>query len=223
MTRFTFTLTSRRALQGIGVFALIAAAEPTSAAAQDTGRAAQQVQRFSLGPTVGLLLPATELFKAITGQSLKQESGITIGGQMGIALTQRLGLQLTGNFVPGDLSATLDSSSQTTTAASMFFGAGKLSFYLLPPTSPISLQLNGGIALVKRGGTAYQNLKDKTSVGGTVGAQLGLRLGSLPPLQLGVETYLYKQNLDGLTTETGEKASQKDIQLSLGFGLPFGD
>jgi hypothetical protein len=224
MTRLIFKLSAYRgALYGIGVFALIAAAGPTSAAAQDSGRAAQQVQRFSLGPTVGLYLPATELLKAITGQSLKQESGIAMGGQMGIALSQRLGLQLTGSFVPCDLSATLDSTSQTTTAASLFFGAGKLSYSLLPPTSPISLQLNGGVALVKRGGTAYQNLKDKTSVGGTVGAQLGVRLSSLPPLQLAVETYLYKQNLDGLITDTGEKASQKDVQLSLGFGVPFGD
>jgi hypothetical protein len=53
-----------------------------------------------------------------------------------------------------------------------------------------------------------------------VGAQLGLRLGPLP-LQFAVETYLYKQQIDGLTSETGEQASQKDVQLSIGFGLPF--
>jgi|SRR5215208_7113079 len=224
MTRLSFTLpASRLALQGIGVFALIAAAGPGSATAQETGRAAQQAQRFSLGPTIGFYLPVTELLKAISGQSLKQESGIAVGGQMGIALSRRLGLQLTGNFVPGDLRATRDNTSKTTTAASVFFGAGKVSYSLLPPTFPISLQLNGGVAVVKRGGTAYQNLKNKTSMGGTVGAQLGLRLGSLPPLQVGVETYLYKQNLDGLISETGEKASQKDVQFSFGFGVPFGD
>jgi hypothetical protein len=76
------------------------------------------------------------------------------------------------------------------------------------------------VALVKRSGTAYQDLEDKSSVGGTAGAQLGLRLGPLP-LQFAVETHLYKQQLDGLTSETGEQASQKDVQLSIGFGLPF--
>ena len=50
----------------------------------------------------------------------------------------------------------------------------------------------------------------------------GLRLGPLPPLQLSAETYLYKRNLEGLTSETEELASQKDVQLSVGFGLPFG-
>lgn len=72
---------------------------------------------------------------------------------------------------------------------------------------------------MKRSGTAYQNLKAKGSVGGTLGAQLGLRLGPLP-LQLAAETYLYKQHIEGLSSETGEQASQKDVQLSIGFGFP---
>jgi hypothetical protein len=217
-----FTLSGKGALCLIAVFALIAAAEPPSAAAQDAGVAAQQAQRFSLGPTVGLYLPVGELFKAMTGQSLKQESGVAVGGRMGIPFSQRLGLQLTGSYVPSDLRSALDSTNQTTDA-SLFFGASKLYFDLLPPTSPITLQLNGGVLMVKRGGTAYENLEHKTSVGGTVGAQLGLRVAPLPPLQLGVETYLYKQNLEGLITESGERASQKDVQLSLGFGVPFGN
>ena len=74
--------------------------------------------------------------------------------------------------------------------------------------------------MVKRSGQAYAELADKTSVGGTVGALLALGLGPIP-LQLGAEAYLYKQNLDGLTSTSGEPASQKDIQLSIGFGLPM--
>jgi hypothetical protein len=180
-----------------------------------------QAQKFSLAPTFGMYIPTTELIKAIHGQSFKQEVGIAVGGRMEIAFSERLGLQVTGSYVPSNLRFGLDGTKQTTDAA-LFFSASKLSFFLLPPTSPISLQLNGGVAMVKRSGTAYRDLKDKSSVGGTVGAQLGLRLGSLPPLQLAAETYLYKQNLEGLTSETGEQASQKDVQLSVGFGLPFG-
>lgn len=181
-----------------------------------------QAQTFSLAPTFGLYLPTTELIKAINGQSFKQEAAIMVGGRMTIAFSQRLGLQMTGSYVPSNLHVALDGTNQTTTDASLFFGASKLSFCLLPPTSPISFQLNGGVAMVKRGGTANQNLKEKSSVGGTVGAQLGLRVGPLPPLQLAADIYLYKQNLEGLTSETGEQASQKDVQLSVGFGLPFG-
>jgi len=177
-----------------------------------------QAQKLSLAPTFGVYIPTTELIKAVNGESFKQEVGLAVGGRMGIAFSQRLGLQVTGSYVPSNLRFALDGTSQTTDA-SLFFGASKLSFFLLPPTSPISFQLNGGVALVKRSGTAYENLKDKSSVGGTVGAQLGLRLGPLP-LLFAAETYLYKQHLEGLTSDTGEQASQKDVQLSIGFGFP---
>jgi hypothetical protein len=183
------------------------------------GTAPARAQTLSLAPTFGVYFPTTELIKAVNGRSFKQEVGIAVGGRLGIGFSRRLGFQLTGSYVPSNLRFAFDGTNQTTDA-SLFFGAGKLSFFLLPPTSPLSFQLNGGVALVKRSGTAYQDLKDKTSVGGTVGAQLGLRLGPLP-LQFAVETYLYKQQLDGLTSETGEQASQKDVQLSIGFGLPF--
>jgi hypothetical protein len=181
-----------------------------------------QAQKFSLAPTFGFYIPTTELMKAINGQSFKQDAAIMVGGRMGIAFSERLGLQVTGSYVPSNLHFTLDGTTQTSTDASLFFGASKLSFSLLPPSSPISFQLNGGLAMVKRGGTANQDLKHKSSVGGTVGAQLGLRVGPFPPLQLAAEIYLYKQNLEGLASETGEQASQKDVQLSVGFGLPFG-
>jgi hypothetical protein len=178
-----------------------------------------QAQSLSLAPTFGVYFPTTELVKAVNGRSFKQEVGVAVGGRLGIGFSRRFGFQATGSYVPSNLRFAFDGTNQTTDA-SLFFGAGKLSFFLLPPTSPVSFQLNGGVALVKRSGTAYQDLKDKTSVGGTVGAQLGLRLGPLP-LQFAVETYLYKQQLDGLTGETGEQAGQKDVQLSIGFGLPF--
>jgi hypothetical protein len=178
-----------------------------------------QAQRVSLAPTFGVYIPTTELVKAINGQSFKQEVGIAVGGRLGIAFSRRFGFQATGSYVPSNLHFAFEGTTQTIDA-SLFFGAGKLSFFLLPPTSPVSFQLNGGVALVKRSGTAYSELKDKSSVGGTVGAQLGLRLGPLP-LQFAVDTYLYKQDIDGLTSTTGEQASQKDVQLSIGFGLPI--
>ncbi|MBA3522127.1 MAG: hypothetical protein H0T90_06485 [Gemmatimonadales bacterium] len=180
-----------------------------------------EAQRISLAPTFGVYIPTEELLKAASGAEFKQEIGLSVGGRLGISITPRLGFQATGTYVPSSLRFAFDGSEQTTDA-SLFFGAGKLSFFLLPLTSPVSFQLNGGIALIKRSGEAYRDLVDKTSIGGTVGAQMGFRLGPLPAIQLGVETYLYKQNVEGLTTASGEQASQKDVQLSIGFGIPLG-
>lgn len=185
------------------------------------GPAPALAQRVTLAPTVGIYIPTSELVKAASGQEFKQEVGIALGGRLGIGFTPRLGLQATGTYVPSKLRFAFDGSRQKTDA-SLFFGTAKLAFFVLPYTAPVSFQLNGGVALVKRSGEAFRQLADKTSVGGTVGAQVGFHLGPIPAIQLAAETYLYKQNLEGLTTETGDQANQTDVQLSIGFGLPLG-
>jgi len=177
-------------------------------------------QRVSLAPTVGVYIPTAELTKALAGEQFKQEVGLALGGRLGIDFSRRLGFQATGAYVPSNLRYSFDQSQQTTDA-NLFFGSGKLAFFVIPPNRTLSFQLNGGVAMVKRSGAAYDALVDKTSVGGTVGALLAIALGPIP-LQLGAEAYLYKQNLDGLTSATGEPVSQRDIQLSIGFGLPMG-
>ncbi|MBA3260488.1 MAG: hypothetical protein H0T68_13615 [Gemmatimonadales bacterium] len=177
-------------------------------------------QRVSLAPTVGVYIPTAELTKALAGQQFKQEVGLALGGRLGIDFSRRLGFQATGAYVPSNLRYSFDQSQQTTDA-NLFFGSGKLAFFVIPPNRTVSFQVNGGVAMVRRSGTAYAELQDKTSIGGTVGALLAVGLGPIP-LQLGAEAYLYKQNLDGLTSAAGEPVSQRDIQLSIGFGFPMG-
>jgi len=189
--------------------------------AEDTLR---EVYAQALGSGTPLIVtdfPTAELVKAASGQEFKQEVGIAVGGRLGVAFSERLGLQASGSYVPSGLRFAFGDTKQTTDA-SLFFGAAKLAFFVLPHTAPVSFQINGGLAMVKRGGEAYRALDDKTSLGGTVGAQLGLRLGPLQNIQLAVDTYLYKQNLDGLTTDSGDAPSQRDVQISIGFGLPLG-
>jgi hypothetical protein len=218
---------ARRALHVSAVLALFAATpvaaqtiENTSGSARDD--AIQEGQRFYFAPTFGFYAPTKDLMKLLQGGTVKQQPGITFGGRMGLSLTRRIGLQVTGTYVPSNVRLGLEDVDQSDDA-SLFFGSGKVALFVLPSTSPISLQLNGGIALVNRSGAAFRNLKNRNSVGATVGGQVGIRLGPLPPLQLAVDTYLYKQNLDGLTDERGELASQKDVHLSIGVGLPIGE
>jgi hypothetical protein len=241
MKRFTLS-TARRALHVSAVLGLFAASpvaaqtidelvkglteqatgkgpDNTSGSARDDG--IQEGQRFYFAPTFGFYVPTEDLMKLLKGGTVKQQPGLMIGGRMGLSLTRRIGLQVTGTYVPSNDLLGLEDVDQSDDA-SLFFGAGKVALFVLPSTSPISLQLNGGIALVNRSGAAFRNLKNRNSVGATVGGQVGIRLGPLPPLQLAVDTYLYKQNLDGLTDERGEPASQKDVQLSIGVGLPIG-
>jgi hypothetical protein len=189
---------------------------------KSTSDTLQRGRKFYFAPTFGVYLPTMDLAKLLKGGTIKQEAGLMVGGRLGMAFSRRIGLQVSGTYVPSNVRLGLVDDTDQTHDASLFFGAGKLSLSVLPSTSPVSLQLNGGVAVVNRSGAAYRDLKNKNSVGATVGGQLGIHIDPLPPLQLAVDTYLYKQNLDGLLTESGTPASQKDVQLSIGFGVPIG-
>jgi hypothetical protein len=225
MKRITLS-TTRRALSVSAVLALLAASPGGAQIIENTSGSAtdgiQEVQRFYFAPTFGFYAPTEDLAKLLEGGTVKQQPSPMIGGRLGLSLTRRIGLQVTGTYVPSKVQLGLKDVDQRDDA-SLFFGSGKVVLFVLPSTSPISLQVNGGIALVNRSGAAFRNLKNRNSVGATVGGQIGIRLGPLPLLQLGVDTYMYKQDLDGLIDQHGELASQKDVQLSIGVQLPMGE
>src|SRR3954447_1342600 len=87
-------------------------------------------QRLSFAPNIGVYIPTTELVKAASGQDFKQEISITFGGRMGIALGQRLGLEFTGNYAPGNLKITQSGFSDQSQDANIFTGSGRISYQL---------------------------------------------------------------------------------------------
>jgi hypothetical protein len=121
--------------------------------------------------------------------------------------------------VPSSLRFTFN-ETETKTDANLLFGAARATVYLIPTTSPVWLNLNGGASLVKKGGEAYESLEDKTDVGGVVGATVGFNLGSFLSFYIAAEDYIYGTTL----VQTGtleEKKTQNDVQLAVGFGVPL--
>jgi hypothetical protein len=179
-------------------------------------------QRISLTPNIGVYIPTTELVKAASGEQFKQEMSITLGGRVGIFFTERLGLELTGAYAPSDLKVTQSGFSDQNEDANVFTGSGRLSFQLMPYTSPIALIVTGGVGVVNRSGAFYQSMQDKTDIGGTVGASVRFRVGSLLRLQLNAEDYVYKPKGDIPGFSPGdEKKTQNDVHLSVGIGIPL--
>jgi Outer membrane protein beta-barrel domain len=180
-------------------------------------------QRVSLAPNIGVYIPTTELVKAASGDEFKQEIALTLGGRLGIFFSQRLGLEFTGAYAPSDLKFT-PSGSQVDTKqdANIFTGSGRLTYQLVPFTSPVAFLVSGGVGVINRSGDFYKNVDDKTDVGGTFGASVRLRLGRLLRIQLNAEDYIYKPKADipGFAT-TDQKQTQNDVHLSLGLGLPL--
>jgi hypothetical protein len=179
-------------------------------------------QRISIAPNIGVYVPTTELVKAASGEEFKQEISLTVGGRVGIALSQRLGLEFTGAYAPSDLKISQSGFSDQNQDANIFTGSGRISYQLVPLTSPIAFLVTGGVGVVNRSGNFYAGMENKTDIGGTVGASARFRIGKLLRIQLSAEDYLYKPKgeIPGFTP-SDEKKTQNDIHLSLGLGIPL--
>jgi hypothetical protein len=179
-------------------------------------------QRISIAPNVGVYIPTTELVKAASGQDFKQEISITLGGRMGIALSDRLGLELTGNYAPGNLKITQSGFSDQSQDANIFTGSGRISYQLIPLSSPIAFVVTGGVGVINRSGDFYASAEKKTDIGGTVGASARFRLGKLLRLQVSAEDYVYKPKAEipGFSP-TDERKTQNDVHISFGVGIPL--
>jgi hypothetical protein len=179
-------------------------------------------QRISIAPNIGVYIPTTELVKAASGQDFKQEISLTLGGRMGIALSNRLGMEFTGSYAPGNLTITQSGFSDQSEDANIFTGSGRISYQLVPFSSPIAFVVTGGVGVINRSGEFYAGTTNKTDIGGTVGASARFRLGKLLRLQISAEDYVYKPRAEipGFSP-SDEKKTQNDVHLSFGVGIPL--
>jgi hypothetical protein len=181
-----------------------------------------EAQGLSFTPNIGVYIPTSELVRAASGEEFKQEISLTLGGRLGVSLGQRLGLEFTGAYAPSDLKVTASGLGDQSQNANVFTGSGRISYQLVPYTSPIAFVVTGGVGVINRSGEFYQNVEKKTDIGGTLGASARFRLGSLLRLQLSAEDYIYKPKAEipgfGPNDET---KTQNDIHLSIGVGIPL--
>ena len=161
-----------------------------------------EAQGLSFTPNIGVYIPTTELVRAASGEEFKQEISLTLGGRLGVALSQRLGLEFTGAYAPSDLKITASGLGDQSQNANVFTGSG--------------------LGVINRSGEFYANVENKTDIGGTLGASARFRLGSLLRLQLSAEDYIYKPKAEipGFGP-ADEKKTQNDIHLSIGIGIPL--
>ena len=177
-------------------------------------------QRLTLSPTIGVYIPTSELVKAANGEEFKQEIALSVGGRLGLNFGPHFGVVTSVAYVPSSLRFTFDDDEETKIDANLLFGTARATVYVIPTTSPVWLNINGGASLVKRGGDAYEAAEDKTDVGGVVGATLGFNLGGFLSFYVAAEDYIYGTTfVEAGTLE--EKSTQHDVQLALGFGVPL--
>ena len=131
---------------------------------------------LSLTPYLGVLIPTKDLLSFQNGtvaEVTKVSIGFVVGGRLGIGLGRRIAIEGDVGYSPGSLDIAMGSGTQGTTAfnqdVTTLTGSGKVTFYLIPRTSPFWIGVNGGAGAVrhklKAGGAAEQaGLKGGTDV-----------------------------------------------------------
>jgi hypothetical protein len=191
-----------------------------AATALTLGAATVEAQRVSLSPTIGVYIPTSELVKAAEGEEFKQEVALSVGGRLGVTLTPRFGIETSVSYVPSNLRFTFD-GTRTETDANLLLGTLRATFHAIPMTSPVWVTLNSGASMVRRGGEAYENVEDRSDIGGVVGATVGFRLGSMLSFYVAAEDYIYGRRVEAGDLGDGSR-TQNDVQIAVGFGFPVG-
>jgi len=176
-------------------------------------------QQLTLTPQLGLHLPTRDLEAlALGGDTPRLRVGPALGASLGLWFGSRLGMNLTGSYVPTALEHD-GTGTREAEDAELIIGSAQVVLFLLPPGAPVSAHVSGGMGLVGRGGVAFLNATDTSDLAGAFGAGVGLRVGGLS-LQLGAELMSYTvRAVPGLGTAD---SSQLDLQLKLGLGIPVG-
>jgi hypothetical protein len=184
---------------------------------------------LSITPYIGVTVPTADLLSyaksgSATPQITKIPIGFTFGGRLGIAVGPRVGIEADVGYSPGSLEIS-DSGTKVKQDLHTLSGSGRLTFYLIPRTSPVWIGVSGGVGAVRhtfaKGGDAdLAGVKPNTSVGGVLGASAGIRLGKIIAFNVGAEDYLYSAKFDQ-NGQPLEQKKQHDIHLTAGFRLPF--
>ncbi len=178
-------------------------------------------QRVRFSPQIGFYIPTENLYQLATGtqsDDYQLEAGPSFGARLGFWFGRRLGIDIAGSYVPTTFK--LGNGTTTKQDAKLFIGSGQLVLFLIPPSSPLSLFLTGGVASISRGGVAFTNEATTTNIGGVLGVGAGIHLGPIA-LTAGADLVTYKADYQG-SQAVSQELRQKDINLKLGFGIPFG-
>jgi hypothetical protein len=177
-------------------------------------------QRFSLAPEIGVYIPTEKLVDAASGTVGELEAGLSLGARLGLRFGNRIGLSVSGAYVPTTFALDPAGGEPERRDAHLFNGTGQVVVHLLSPSGMLAVFVNGGVGVISRGGVAFTDAAETTNVTGVAGAGASVRLGGIG-LSAGAELFSYKARYEPGGVSDSE-LSQRDIQIRLGLGIPFG-
>jgi Outer membrane protein beta-barrel domain len=182
-----------------------------------------RAQSLSFAPQIGIYIPTENLYKLASGGSsdFQLEAGPSFGARLGLWFGSRFGIEAGGSYIPTTFKLTsTGGSSPVKEDAKLFLGSGQAVLYLLPRTGIFSVFINGGVGVVSRGGVAFTHEAKTSDVGAMFGGGAGVHLGPIM-LTAGVDLLSYNASYQG-TQVTTQELKQRDLNVKVGFGFPFG-
>lgn len=205
--------------------ALLLACAGAGYARAAAGNEKAETPGISLAPYFGVNIPTADLLDLGAGSSnpdstFKLKAGVTFGGRLGIGLSPRVGLSFDVGYSPGSLEIS-QTGGVFNQDIKVLTGAGKVVYFLIPASKPLSANVSAGVAAVRHTVSAgnTSGLKSATNVGGVVGASAGFKLGQVFAMTASVEDYLYTATFDLTGGQSSKK--QNDIRITGGIHFPF--
>ncbi len=166
----------------------------------------------------GVFVPLNDIVEDEVIGTGKHESALAVGGRLTLGLPGPLGVEGAFNYVLSDV----EEEGAGTESAHVWAVSGRAVFEFGLPAAPLTFFVNGGIAYIDRGGDAYEDVEDKSNVGGVAGVGVKVGLPGLLAIRLDVEDYIYsaKPTIAGL--EPADSKLQNDIVVSAGLVFSIG-
>lgn len=192
---------------------------------------------LELTPYVGLYRP-TSILASDSGNTVKQQSSVSLGIRVTKWWQGRLGIEGTIGSAPSSLVSNFAYFGGPVYSAQVLTVSVKALVRLTPPAARATLHVGGGVSLVDHSGAAYPTwyTGPRTFFGGIASAGAVINLARWVALRFDAEDFVYAAHL-GPCTRTGpgvgsvcdvysENAGrstgsrlQNDVELSLGFAL----
>lgn len=182
--------------------------------------AALHAQQVSLSPEIGLYVPTERLLEAADGSVGELEMGPSFGARLSLWFGRRVGASVAGSYVPTTFAFAPGGGPGESRDARLFNGSGQLVVFLLPRHRPLSAYLNGGVGVVSRGGVAFTDGAETTSLSGVFGGGVALRVGGMA-FTLGADLFTYSAGYASPGIDADD-LSQRDLLARLGLGIPLG-
>lgn len=190
----------------------------------------------------GLYLPTTDVIEFDTDliglpgleATAKQKTAAAFGGRITVWVQRAFGVEGGFAYALSDGDVELDGQDicdetfdgdAIVCDANVWFGSLKGLYRFAPPAGAIwAIHLGGGVAVIGRGGDAFEDADGTTDIGGVLNVGATFDLTPQVAIRLDAEDYLYSAQFEDSETgiEIGDSKFQNDLLFTGGIAIRLG-